>query len=65
MNWRRAISLSVLLVAAVPLFAASEVVPGIYLIPGSFVPGSQPDGNTIVFTGRDGLVVVDSGRSRR
>ena len=62
MHWRRAISISILLLAAMPLIAASEVVPGIHLIPGSFVPGSQPDGNTIIFTAPEGLVVIDSGR---
>jgi len=42
--------------------AADEVAPGVTLLPGSFVPGTQPDGNSVVFTGPDGLVVVDTGR---
>ncbi|MBV8519475.1 MAG: MBL fold metallo-hydrolase [Acidobacteria bacterium] len=39
-----------------------EVVPGIWLLRGTFTPGHQPDGNTIVFDGTDGLIVVDTGR---
>ena len=42
--------------------AAVRVAEGVSLIPGSFVPGTQPDGNTVVFSGPDGLVVVDTGR---
>lgn len=40
------------------------VAPGIELIPGAFVPGRQPDGNSILLAGRDGLLVFDSGRHR-
>jgi glyoxylase-like metal-dependent hydrolase (beta-lactamase superfamily II) len=39
-----------------------EVVPGVHLLRGAFVPGSQPDGNTVIAEGPDGLVVVDTGR---
>jgi glyoxylase-like metal-dependent hydrolase (beta-lactamase superfamily II) len=42
--------------------AQSEVAPGIRLFPGAVVPGTQPDGNSIVFTTKDGLVVMDTGR---
>jgi glyoxylase-like metal-dependent hydrolase (beta-lactamase superfamily II) len=42
--------------------AAEEVAPGVTLLPGRFVPGAQPDGNTVVFRAPDGLVVVDTGR---
>jgi len=42
--------------------AASELAPGVELIRGGFVPGQQPDGNTVILRGADGLVVVDSGR---
>lgn len=41
---------------------AVELAPGIELIPGSFTQGSQPDGNTVVLRGPEGLVVVDTGR---
>jgi glyoxylase-like metal-dependent hydrolase (beta-lactamase superfamily II) len=33
-----------------------------HVIFGKFVPGQQPDGNTVIFETRDGLVVVDTGR---
>ena len=42
--------------------AATRIAPGVDLIPGEFVAGKQPDGNTVVFEGRDGLVVFDTGR---
>ena len=35
-----------------------------HVIFGRFVPGQQPDGNTVVFETDDGLVVVDTGRHR-
>lgn len=38
------------------------LAPGVWLIPGGFLPGRQPDGNTIVFEGATGLVVMDTGR---
>src|SRR4051794_6553150 len=38
------------------------VAPGVDLIPGAFVPGHQPDGNTLIFRASDGLVVMDTGR---
>lgn len=53
--------LAAALVAATPIRAV-EVAPGIELLPGAFVPGAQPDGNTVIVRGADGLVVVDSGR---
>ena len=39
-----------------------ELAEGATLIPGSFERGRQPDGNSVVFDGRDGLIVVDTGR---
>ncbi|WP_347259542.1 MBL fold metallo-hydrolase [Rudaea sp.] len=44
--------------------AVTAVAPGIDLIPGTFVPGRQPDGNSLVFRAADGLVVFDTGRHR-
>src|SRR4051794_352511 len=41
---------------------ATTIASGVDLIAGAFVPGSQPDGNSVVFTGPNGLVVVDTGR---
>src|SRR5262245_63357641 len=39
-----------------------EIAAGVHLIPGGFLPGRGPDGNTIIFDAPDGLVVVDTGR---
>ncbi len=65
MTGRTAIAL-----AAMFLFGAScaaepvqqTLADGVVLIPGGFAPGHQPDGNTVVFEGHDGLVVFDTGR---
>jgi glyoxylase-like metal-dependent hydrolase (beta-lactamase superfamily II) len=35
-----------------------------HVIFGKFVPGTQPDGNSVIFETEDGLVVVDTGRHR-
>jgi glyoxylase-like metal-dependent hydrolase (beta-lactamase superfamily II) len=42
--------------------AAQDIAPGITLLPGTFVAGTQPDGNTVVLKGPDGLIVFDTGR---
>ena len=42
--------------------ATTIVAPGVALIPGTFVAGTQPDGNTVVFEAPNGLVVFDTGR---
>ena len=42
--------------------AATVIAPDVELIPGTFVAGTQPDGNTVVFKGADGLIVFDTGR---
>ena len=39
-----------------------SIAPNFVLIPGSFVPGRQPDGNSIILSGSDGLIVFDTGR---
>ncbi|MGE0594825.1 MAG: MBL fold metallo-hydrolase [Hyphomonadaceae bacterium] len=39
-----------------------ELAPGVHLIPGAILPQRGPDGNSVVFTARDGLIVVDTGR---
>ena len=39
-----------------------EVAPGVLLLPGAILPGRGPDGNTVVLTAPDGLIVVDTGR---
>ncbi|HLZ73485.1 MBL fold metallo-hydrolase [Phenylobacterium sp.] len=38
------------------------MAPGVWMIPGSFRPNRQPDGNTVVFETLAGLVVMDTGR---
>lgn len=45
--------------AALP---GEAVADGVALVRGVFVPGAQPDGNTVLLRGSSGLVVVDSGR---
>lgn len=44
--------------------AATEIPKGVHLIRGSFVPGMQPDGNSVIFEGNRGVVVIDTGRHR-
>jgi glyoxylase-like metal-dependent hydrolase (beta-lactamase superfamily II) len=44
------------------LMLATEVAPGVLLVPGAFVRGQQPDGNSVILRGKHGLVVVDTGR---
>lgn len=41
---------------------AVAVADGIELLPGAFVPGRQPDGNTVMIRAPEGWVVVDTGR---
>lgn len=38
------------------------LAPGVVLLRGRFVPGQQPDGNTVMLAGDGGWIVVDSGR---
>jgi glyoxylase-like metal-dependent hydrolase (beta-lactamase superfamily II) len=42
--------------------ATGEVAPGIQIVPGKTVAGSQPDGNSIVIDAPEGLIVIDTGR---
>lgn len=51
-----------LLASVAQLHAQSEVAPGITLIRGTFAPGRQPDGNTVIFNAPSGLIVIDTGR---
>jgi len=59
-------SMSTLALALAAILAGTGAGPaahdGITIIPGGFVPGSQPDGNTVVFDAPEGLVVLDTGR---
>jgi glyoxylase-like metal-dependent hydrolase (beta-lactamase superfamily II) len=49
-----------------PRLRAAEPTPrlaeGVDVLPGAFVPGRQPDGNSVIFDAPDGLVVIDTGR---
>ncbi|HEY1076320.1 MAG TPA: MBL fold metallo-hydrolase [Fontimonas sp.] len=55
-----------LLLCVTPALAAAppiiELDGGIRVLAGRFVPGSQPDGNTVVLEGSDGVIVFDTGR---
>ncbi|MFC5527585.1 MBL fold metallo-hydrolase [Rhodanobacter ginsengisoli] len=60
-------ALAVLTGSAAPAHAPDSrrevpVARDMVLIPGTFVPGRQPDGNSIVLRGTEGLIVFDSGR---
>jgi glyoxylase-like metal-dependent hydrolase (beta-lactamase superfamily II) len=51
--------------ASAPVTAPRQVqalAPGVWLLPGRFDRGRQPDGNSLLLQGPQGLVVVDSGR---
>lgn len=59
---QRAWIAAVCLLCAANAAIAVEVAPGVTLLPGEFVAGRQPDGNSVVFRAPAGLVVVDTGR---
>src|SRR3954468_19428504 len=42
--------------------AAPAAETGWHLVPGSFEPGRQPDGNSVFLEAPDGLILVDTGR---
>jgi len=42
--------------------APRQVATGVWLVPGGIPPNRQPDGNSVLFDGPAGLVVVDTGR---
>ncbi|HVV96905.1 MAG TPA: MBL fold metallo-hydrolase [Rhodanobacteraceae bacterium] len=56
------ISLLIGFVLAGSAQAASTIARDVDLVAGTFVAGMQPDGNSVIFTGKDGLVVFDTGR---
>lgn len=62
MNARVFVSLVASLLAVVASAAPVEIAPNVHLLRGEFVPGRQPDGNTVVFTRDAGAIVVDTGR---
>lgn len=59
----RIAALACLFALASPLAAAVErIAPGVHLLRGTFTPGTQPDGNSVILEGSRGLVLVDTGR---
>jgi glyoxylase-like metal-dependent hydrolase (beta-lactamase superfamily II) len=48
--------------AAITPSIGTVLADGVTLIPGGFDPGRQPDGNTVIFRGPQGLLVMDTGR---
>ncbi|MGZ8284595.1 MAG: MBL fold metallo-hydrolase [Allosphingosinicella sp.] len=48
-----------MLLAAAP---PGDATKGWHLVPGSFEPGRQPDGNSVFLDSPDGLILVDTGR---
>ncbi len=59
---RKTILVVMAMCAAAAPGRAGEIAAGIHLLPGRFVQGSQPDGNTVVLEAPSGLIVVDTGR---
>jgi glyoxylase-like metal-dependent hydrolase (beta-lactamase superfamily II) len=45
-----------------PAAAAAPLAAGTLLLRGAFVPGRQPDGNTVLVEAPRGLIVIDTGR---
>jgi glyoxylase-like metal-dependent hydrolase (beta-lactamase superfamily II) len=58
----RSLALLAVAVLAPSTAVPEEIAPGVTLLPGRFVQGTQPDGNTVVLRAPDGLLVVDTGR---
>lgn len=42
-----------------------EIAPRVHVLAGEFVPGRQPDGNTVLVEGNGGWIVFDTGRHAR
>ena len=56
------LAVAVSILAAGARASATPLAAGVEWLPGRFVPGRQPDGNTLVFDGAGGLIVFDTGR---
>lgn len=54
----------ILIVASAAATVGVDVAPGITLIPGQFVAGRGPDGNSVFIDAPEGLILVDTGRHR-
>ena len=61
-RWSPSVPVLALAVLAAPAVPAAEIAAGVELVPGRFEPGRQPDGNSVILRGKDGLLVVDTGR---
>ena len=48
-----------------PAIATEAPAGPMTLLRGRFVSGEQPDGNSVLLRGRDGMIVIDSGRHAR
>jgi glyoxylase-like metal-dependent hydrolase (beta-lactamase superfamily II) len=62
-RWTRIGCAMVLLWQAAVMAQPRVLEPGVEWLPGSFQPGMQPDGNSVLIEAPDGWIVVDSGRS--
>ena len=49
-------------VHADPVLRPRPIAEHVYLLPGEFEPGKQPDGNSVLFRGPAGWIVFDTGR---
>ena len=58
----RFLTILAMFMAGPALAAPVSLAPGTWLVPGGFEPGHQPDGNSVVWQGPAGLVVLDTGR---
>jgi glyoxylase-like metal-dependent hydrolase (beta-lactamase superfamily II) len=58
----RIVAIVLMLFAGAGAKAATPIAPGVDLIPGRFVAGAQPDGNSLILAGSGGLIVFDTGR---
>lgn len=57
-----ALSVALFTAAAAQTPSIEEAAPGVHVLRGAMLPNRGPDGNTVLFETRRGLVVVDTGR---
>lgn len=62
MRWLLGLAALLTLGAAPPPPQPQALAKDVWLIPGGIAPDRQPDGNTVIFAGPGGLVVMDTGR---
>lgn len=56
------LGLAAALLTASTVCGATDLIPGVSIVRGTFAPGSQPDGNSVILDAPEGLIVVDTGR---